>query len=151
MSQQAWNQLRDLMELQERMSRLFDHSLERGEGRADGEPAGAADWVPPADIFETKTEFVVKLELPEVSQSDIDVRLDENRLVISGERRLTGEAKREDYHRIERGYGRFARSFTLPDKIDRERIEASYRDGVLRLTLPKREEHRPKSVSIQVK
>jgi len=151
MSQQSRNPLRELMDLQERMNRLFEGNLERGASREDDDIMRGGDWTPLVDVFETKDEFVIKIEIPEVEQRDLDVRLDENRLTVSGERRLSEEAKREDYHRIERGYGRFIRSFTLPDKVDPGRVEAAYKDGVLRLTLPKREERRPKTVKIHVK
>jgi HSP20 family protein len=151
MSQAYWSQIRDLMDLQQRMNRLLDHSLERREAEGDHELERGQDWTPLTDIYETKNEIVLKLEIPEMAQRDIEVRVDENRLVVSGERRLSEEAKREEYRRIERSYGRFARSFTLPETIDREGIEAAYKDGVLRLMLPKREERRAKPITIQVK
>jgi HSP20 family protein len=147
MKQRDANQLRDLVELQERMNRLFDFT----RGRGDDELGQGADWAPPADIYETPEAIVVKLELPEVDQRGIDVRVDEGRLLIRGERRLGEEVRREDYLRIERAYGSFARSFALPETVDRERIEAAYRDGVLRLTLPKRAQAGQRSVTIQVK
>jgi len=93
---------------------------------------------------------VIKLDLPEINRDDVKVSLNENTLSISGERRFENEQKRENYHRVERSYGQFYRSFTLPPNVDRTSIDAKFKDGVLKLTLPKREETKPKQIEVKV-
>ena len=157
MSQRDWSQIRDLVDLQDRMNRLLDYTHERSRPIGPSPPnpeddlSQATDWVPLADVFETPAAIVIKLEVPEIDRSEVDVRVTENRLVISGQRQMTDEARREDYYRIERSYGRFSRSFVLPETVDRERIEAAYQNGILRVTLPKRQDWQPRSVSVEVK
>jgi HSP20 family protein len=151
MSQRDWSQIRDLVDLQERMDRLLDYTNERSRSGRDDDLSQASDWVPLADIFETEAGLVIKLEVPEIDRREIDVRVTENRLVISGQRQMSDEASRENYYRIERSYGRFSRSFSLPETVDRERIEASYENGILRVTLPKRTDWTPRTVSVEVK
>jgi HSP20 family protein len=151
MSQRDLSQIRDLVDLQERMNRLLDYTNERSRVSGESDLSQASDWVPLADIFETEAGLVIKLEVPEIERREIDVRITENRLVISGQRQMSNEATRESYYRIERSYGRFSRSFALPETVDRERIEASYANGILRVTLPKRHGWTPVSVSVEVK
>ncbi len=154
MSQRDWSQIRDLVDLQDRMNRLLDYTTERSRG---GRPGGeddlsqASDWIPLADVFESGAALVIKLEVPEIDRNEIDVRVTENKLVISGQRQMTDEVKRENYYRIERSYGRFSRSFALPETVDRDRIEASYQNGILRVTLPRRDDWEPRSVTVEVK
>jgi HSP20 family protein len=150
MSQRDWSQIRDLVDLQERMNRLLDYTNERPRVRED-DLSQASDWVPVADVFDTGTALVIKLEVPEIERSEIDVRVTENKLVISGQRQMSDEARHEDYYRIERSYGRFSRSFALPETVDRNRIEAAYLNGILRVTLPKREDWEPRSINVEVK
>ena len=119
-----------------------------------GFPYGQADlattaWQPPVDIFETETEIVIKMELPEVRKEDVQVNLEERTLTIRGVRRLENEDRRDGYHRIERFYGEFARSFTVPANINRDGLKASYKDGLLRVVLPKAEEARPRQISVE--
>jgi HSP20 family protein len=102
------------------------------------------------DIYEQDGNIVLKAELPGVDPKDVDVRVENNVLTLRGERKLDNEVKRENYHRVERSYGAFSRSFTLPNVIDTEKIKAEYKDGVLRMTLPTREEAKPKQISISV-
>jgi HSP20 family protein len=141
---------RDMLTLQDRMNRLFDESF-----RAISKSGGEEDWTlgswsPAVDIYEQNGNIVLKAELPGVEPKDVDVRVENNVLTLRGERKLDNEVKRENYHRIERAYGSFSRSFTLPSVVDTEKIKAEYRDGVLRMTLPKRDEAKPKQITINV-
>ena len=146
-----WEPFRDLVSLQERMNRLFEDSF-RGTGRAAGDEDWAlgGSWAPAVDIFEQGGDIVLKAELPGVDAKDVDIRVENNILTLRGERKLDNEVKRESYHRVERSYGSFSRSFTLPTVVDTDKIKADYRDGVLRVTLPKREEAKPKQITISV-
>lgn len=149
MTLQRWDPFRDLVSLQERMNRLFEDSLSRSK-TTDQEMAMGA-WTPPVDIFETAESVILKADLPGVDQKDIDVRIENNTLTLRGERKFLKEAKEEDYHRIERSYGVFSRSFQLPGTIDQNRIMATHKDGVLEVQLPKREDTRPKQIKVDVK
>jgi HSP20 family protein len=145
-----WEPFRDLVGLQERMNRLFDESF-RGINRTGGEEDWVGgSWAPAVDIYEQNGNIVLKAELPGVDPKDVDVRVENNILTLSGERKLDNEVKRETYHRVERAYGSFTRSFTLPNVVDTEKIKAEYKDGLLRMTLPKKDEARPKQISINV-
>jgi len=145
-----WEPFQDLLAIQERMNRLFDETLQRTRSR-DEEDISAGLWAPPVDIYETENEIVLKAELPEIDQKDIDIKVEDNTLTIRGERKFEQETKKENYHRIERAYGKFSRSFTLPNTIDQEKIKASYKDGILKLVMPKREEKKPKQITVEVK
>ncbi len=143
-----WEPLKDLLTLQDRMNRLFDDSA---RGLRPGEEAlSNALWSPAVDIYETDTEVILKAELPEINQKDIEIQVENNTLVLRGERKFEKEAKRENFHRIERAYGAFARSFTLPTSIDQEKIRADYKDGILKIAMPKREEIKPKQIKVSV-
>ncbi|MFZ4987003.1 MAG: Hsp20/alpha crystallin family protein [Blastocatellia bacterium] len=107
-------------------------------------------WTPKCDIYETDHEIVVKVELPDVKREDIKVSIENNMLTIRGERKFEEETKRENYHRVERSYGEFRRTFTLPDFADPGKVDADYRDGMLRVTLAKKDEVKPKQVEIKV-
>ncbi|MEW5975539.1 MAG: Hsp20/alpha crystallin family protein [Acidobacteriota bacterium] len=143
-----WEPLRDLLTLQDRMNRLFDDSMRSVRGT--DEALSSALWSPPVDIYETEGEVILKAELPEVNQNQIDIKVENNTLTISGERALERDAKRENFHRIERAYGSFSRSFSLPTTIDQEKIRAEYKDGILKLTMPKREETKPKQIKVSL-
>ena len=106
-------------------------------------------WAPAVDIFEDENSIVIKMDLPEVRKEDVVVNLDGQTLTIQGERKLEFDEKRDQYHRIERTYGQFARSFTVPPNVNREALKAEYADGVLRLHLPKREESKPRSITVE--
>ena len=136
---------RDLGVLQDRMMRLFDDA---GRGWRKDEPAATTTWSPSVDIYETDTEIVVKAELPGIERKDISLNLEKNVLTLRGERRFEKETKEENYHRIERNYGGFSRSFSIPATVDEEKIRAEYRDGVLRIALPKKEQVKPKQIQI---
>ena len=141
-----WEPLKDLLTLQDRMNRLFDESV---RGIRPGEEAlNSALWSPAVDIYETENEVILKAELPEVNQKDIDIQVENSTLTLRGERKFEKEAKRENFHRIERSYGAFARSFTLPTSIDQEKIRADYKDGILKVVMPKREETKPKQIKV---
>jgi HSP20 family protein len=146
-----WEPFRDLMSLQDRMNRLFDESYRSTQrGGTDDEWALGGSWAPAVDIYEQGTDIVLKAELPGVDPKDVDIRLENNVLSLRGQRKLESEVKRENYHRVERSYGTFSRSFTLPTVVDQASIKAEFKDGLLRLTLPKREEAKPKQIQIHV-
>lgn len=136
---------RELFDLQRGINQLFDASF--GTPR---EEIALKAWTPAVDVYEDENAFLIKLDLPEVNRDDVKVSLNENTLSISGERRVENEEKRENYHRVERSYGQFYRSFTLPPNVNGGAINAQFKDGVLRLTLPKKEEAKPKQIDVKV-
>jgi HSP20 family protein len=138
-----WDPLRDLMEFQERMNRLFDKSVTRTR-REEVLPRGM--WTPSVDIYETVHAIVIDVELAEINIDELVVDVERDVLTIKGERPLSKEAKPEQYHLIERSYGPFSRSFTLPESVDSTGIKGNYRDGILTLKLPKRA---PKKIAIE--
>ena len=140
-----WDPFRDLNLLQDRMNRLF---YDAGRGWRADEPAATTTWSPAVDIFETEGEIVVKAELPGMERKDITLHLENNVLSLRGERKFEKETKDENYHRIERSYGAFSRSFAIPATVDEEKIRADYKDGVLNIVLPKKEQARPKQIKI---
>jgi len=145
--------LRNLL-IQDPFRGLFDfqrRALSDAIQNLDSEGAAVGAWTPAVDIFEDENSFVIKLELPEIKREDVKVTLDKNVLTISGERRLENEEKRDHYHRVERSYGRFFRSFTLSPNTNMEGISAEFKDGVLRLSVPKKEEARPKQIQVEIK
>jgi HSP20 family protein len=137
---------REMLDLQRGINQLFDSSV----GRTSNEGVGLSTWSPAVDIYEDDAAFIIKLELPEVTREDVKVNLHENTLSISGERRIENEDKREGYHRVERSYGQFYRSFTLPPNVNAEAINAQFKDGMLRLSIPKKEEAKPKQIEVNV-
>jgi HSP20 family protein len=141
---------RDMLTLQERMNRLFDESFKTIGRSGSPEDWAAGSWSPSVDIYEQNGNIVLNAELPGVDAKDVDVRVENNVLTLRGERRLEGDVKRESYHRIERVYGSFSRSFTLPSVVDADKIKAEFKDGVLRMVLPKRDEAKPKQIAISV-
>ncbi|OLE86282.1 MAG: hypothetical protein AUG08_15150 [Acidobacteria bacterium 13_1_20CM_2_55_15] len=112
------------------------------------EPLSTTTYVPSVDIFETDNEVVVKAEMPGMNANDIDVRLENNVLTLKGERHFEKDAKEENYHRIEREYGTFTRSFALPRTVNGDKVSAEYRDGILKIVLPKKEETKPKAIKV---
>jgi HSP20 family protein len=143
-----WDPFKDLLSLQDRMNRLFDESVRNV--KPGDEALSSAIWSPAVDIYETDDEVVVKAELPEVDQKDIDIQIENNTITLRGERKFNKETKKENFHRIERAYGAFSRSFTLPGTIDQERIRADYKDGILKISMPKREETKPKQIKVAI-
>ncbi|HVO11522.1 MAG TPA: Hsp20/alpha crystallin family protein [Vicinamibacteria bacterium] len=144
-----WEPFRDLVSIQDRMNRIFDDAF-RGARQGDDDWALGGTWAPPVDIYEHDGNLVLKAELPGIDPKDVDVRVENNVLSLRGERRFDQEVKRESCHRVERAYGTFSRSFTLPNVVDTGNIKAEFKDGVLRVTMPKREEAKPKQIQIQV-
>jgi HSP20 family protein len=132
--------------LQDEVNRLFEDNFTRERsGHAD-----LATWAPAVDIYETENELVVKADLPDLQDKDIDVRITNNTLTIRGERKFEKDVKEENFLRIERTYGAFMRSFSLPNTVSSENIRAEYRNGVLTLHMAKREESKPKQIKISV-
>jgi len=132
------------------MNRLFEESY-RGRAAAtehEDEWALGGTWAPAVDIYEHEGNIVLKAELPGVDPKDVDVRVENATLTLRGERKVDQEIKRDHYHRVERSYGGFSRSFTLPSVVDTDKIKADYDNGVLRVVLPKREEAKPKQITI---
>ena len=115
------------------------------------EPEGNRPWAPAVDIYETDNELVLKADLPEVELKDLDVRVENQTLTIAGERKFERRADAKGYHRVERSYGRFARSFAVPGAFDTDQIGASFRNGVLTVSLPKREAAKPRQIKVEIK
>ncbi len=144
-----WEPFRDLLSLQERMNRMFGE-YRQSAGPSDDDWALGGSWAPAVDIYEQGNDIVLKAELPGVDPKDVDIRLENNVLSLRGQRRLETEVKKESYHRVERSYGSFSRSFTLPSVVDQAAIKAEVKDGILKLVLPKREEAKPKQIEIAI-
>ena len=140
-----WDPLRDMSIMQDRMNRMFEDA---GRGWRGDEPSSTTSWSPAVDIYETEGEITVHAELPGVDRKDIALNLEKNVLTLKGERRFEKETKQENYHRIERAYGAFSRSFSIPAIVDEEKIRAEYKDGILRISLPKKEQVKPKQIQI---
>jgi HSP20 family protein len=145
-----WEPFRDLVAVQDRLNRIFDDTF-RGNPRGTEEDwALGGQWAPSVDIFEHEGNLVLRAELPGIEPKDVDVHVENNVLTLRGERKFESEVKREKYHRVERAYGTFSRSFTLPNVVDTEKIKAEYKDGMLQVTLPQREEAKPKQIQVAV-
>lgn len=136
---------RGLSTLQDQFNRLFNETL-----RTQGDESAMTAWAPAVDIYETPNELVVKADLPDVNEKDIDVRVENNLLTIHGERKFEKSVTEENFLRVERAYGSFSRSFSLPNTVNAEAIRAEYKNGVLNVTLPKREESKPRQVKVTV-
>jgi HSP20 family protein len=140
-----WDPFRDMVTLRDRMNRLFeDMSTPKGEQK-DIMPGA---WAPSVDIYETENEVVLTAEIPGVDEKDVEIKVEDNNLTLRGERKFEKETKEENYHRIERSYGSFFRSFALPSYIDQDRIEAEHENGGLKIRMPKRSELKPRKVKI---
>lgn len=140
-----WDPLRDSITLQESMNRLFKDTFgpiaEKSEMKGDS-------WNPSVDIYETDDELILTAEIPGLDEKDIEIQIEDNTLSLKGERHFAKETKEENYRRIERSYGSFCRSFSLPGHIDQEKIKADHGNGVLKITMPKKKELKPKIVKI---
>ncbi len=132
---------------QDRFDRLFNDKFWRFLGAED---LASRSWAPAVDLYETDQNLVLKAELPGVNPEDVELRVENNTLYVKGERKFENDAKDANYHRIERAYGSFTRSFALPGSIDPDKVSAEYKDGVLTLTVAKREEAKPKTIKINV-
>ena len=146
MAVMRWDPFRELNTLQDRMNRLFE---EANRGWRSDDPSSTTSWSPAVDIYETQNEIVVKAELPGMERKDIELSLENNVLTLKGNRQFEKEAKDENYHRIERSYGTFSRSFSIPAVVDESRIAADHRDGVLTITLPKTQKAKAKQIAIK--
>ncbi|OGW60635.1 MAG: heat-shock protein Hsp20 [Nitrospirae bacterium RIFCSPHIGHO2_01_FULL_66_17] len=144
-----WDPFKELDELQNRLSTLFGRAPVRKDGGRE-EAMTLAEWAPLVDIIEEEKEYRIKAELPEVSKPDVKVTVQDDVLTIAGERTFEKEDTGRKYHRVERAYGSFARSFTLPEDADAARVNAEFKDGVLVVHLPKSEKARPKSIEVKV-
>src|SRR5271167_2574151 len=140
-----WDPFRELYSLQNRMNRLFE---EQYSGREESLTAGA--FVPAVDIYEDEHSIQLKLEVPGIEEKDLDIKVENNTLTVSGERKLEVEEKEENFHRVERRYGSFTRSFTLPSTVSTDDIQADYDHGVLKIRLAKRAEAKPKQIKVTV-
>ncbi len=144
-----WDPLRDLSGIQDKMNQLFEDTFSRTRGR--DEALGKGMWTPAVDIFETEEAVMVKAEIPGVERDQISVEVKDGILTLHGERKFEKEVQEENYHRIERAYGTFHRSFSLPSSVEQDRISAKFKDGVLEVTLPKKERAKPKQIKVDVK
>ena len=138
-----WSPVRDLAAIEvDRLNRMFEAAF-------SGEPLAGGTWVPAVDVYETtEKDVIVKADVPDIKREDLKVTFENNVLTIEGERKFGTETTHEQYHRMERGYGAFRRSFTLPATVDAARVEATYADGVLTVKLPRREESRPRQIQV---
>jgi HSP20 family protein len=141
-----WDPFRDVLTLQNRLNSLFQDY----RGQNEGDMVSTAAFVPPADIYEDEHKIVLKLEVPGLKQEDLDIQLENNTLTVRGERKFEKEEKEENFHRIERRYGSFFRSFTVPTTVNSEGVKASYDAGVLRVELEKKAEAKPKQIKVQI-
>ena len=139
-----WDPFRELSTIQDRMNRLFQdaYSPTREEGLS------SAAFAPPADVYEDENHVTLKLEVPGIEEKDLDIRVENNNLIIKGERKFEKEEKEENFRRVERQYGNFVRSFTLPATVDTDNINANYDKGVLTISMPKRAEAKPKQIQV---
>ena len=144
-----WRPARDLLGIRDEMDRLFDEFFGNLPEQFGGE-GGQGMWVPAVDISETDRELIVTAEVPGAKKDDIKISVHDNTLTIKGEKKQEKETKEENFHRIERSYGAFQRTFTLPTIVDASKIKATYKDGVLKIRLPKKEEAKPKEIPISV-
>ena len=140
-----WDPFRDLVTLREKMNRLFEEAF---TSRGEEKDLVASTWTPSVDIYETENALILTAELPSLEEKDIEIKIEDNTLTLKGERNLEKETKEENYHRIERSYGSFYRSFTLPRNIDQDKIHAESGTGILKITMPKKPELKPKKVKI---
>lgn len=138
---------KEFAQLQDRLNRAFSDAY----GRSDEALLSSGSWTPPVDIYQNgEHELVVKAELPDMSRDDIDVTVDKGTLTIKGEKKFATEVKEDQYHRVERRYGTFSRSFSLPPTVDATKVAADYRNGVLTVKLPVREEAKPRQIKVDV-
>ena len=143
-----WEPFRDLVSTQDRFNQLFNDTFARAFG--DQQEVSPRAWIPPVDIFETGDSLVLKAKLPGINPDDVEIRVEDNTLYLKGERKFEKEVKEENLHRVERSYGTFTRSFALPNTINADTVKAEYESGVLTLTMPKREEAKPRTIKINV-
>lgn len=142
-----WEPFRDFSAMQDRVNRVFNEFY-RG---VDDDVMRRGVWVPPVDVYQNgKEELVIKAELPDLSKDEIEITLENNSLTIKGEKKMDQSVKEDQYHRVERVYGTFSRTFSLPPTVDTGKVAADYKNGVLMITLPMKEEAKPKQIAIKV-
>ena len=140
-----WDPFREFTTLQDRMNRLFHDSF-----ATEGHEEALSRFAPAVDVYEDEHNVSLKIEVPGIEEKDIDVRIENNTLTVHGERKFEKEEKEENFRRVERSYGSFSRSFTLPNTVDVEHVSAHYDKGVLKITLPKKAEAKPKQIKVNV-
>jgi HSP20 family protein len=145
-----WDPFRELEDMNERLNRVFGRSALATAPAATTQGLFSFDWAPSVDIAETADAFEIKAELPDVKKEDVKVSVEDGELRISGERKRDKEEKGKKFHRIERSYGSFMRSFALPPNVDDTKLAAEYKDGVLNVRLPKTEQVKPKAIAVKV-
>ena len=143
-----WEPFRDLVSTHDHFNQLFNETFARAFG--DQQETSPRTWVPPVDICETEDSLVLKAELPGIKPEAVEIRVEDSTLHLKGERKFEKEIKEENLHRVERSYGTFSRTFTLPSSIDSDKVKAEYQNGILTLTMPKREEAKPRTIKIDV-
>jgi len=151
MAIQRSDPLRDLLQLQERMNRMFEDALARSGGAAESESLVAGGWRPPVDIYEQGAQYVLRADLPGVPPDGVEVEVEADALVLRGERKADAAVSRDSYLRTERPNGKFSIQITLPPSVERSAIRASQKDGVLEVVLPKKEERAPARLTIDVR
>jgi len=144
-----WEPFRELLTTQDRLNQLFNQAFSQAFG-PEGQELSSRTWAPAVDIYETEQNLVVKAELAGIDPKDVDIRVENQTLFIHGERKSEKDVKEGAYHRVERSYGAFSRSFSLPTTVNTENVTADYKDGILTVTLAKREEAKPKTIKIQI-
>jgi HSP20 family protein len=141
-----WEPFREFSTLQDRMNRLFRET----QGNSQDESLTSSSFAPAVDVYEDEHNVTLKIEVPGIDEKDIDVRIENNTLTVHGERKIEKEEKEENYRRVERQYGSFTRTFNLPPTVDAEKVQADHDKGVLRITLPKKAEAKPKQIKVNV-
>ena len=142
-----WEPFREFSTLQDRMNRLFRESY---SGSGQDESLTASSFAPAVDVYEDEHKVTLKIEVPGIDEKDIDVQVENNTLTVRGERKIEKEEKEENYRRVERQYGSFVRTFTLPQTVDAEKVSATYDKGVLNIELPKKAEAKPKQIKVNI-
>jgi HSP20 family protein len=142
-----WDPFHDLLSLQDRMDRLFQDTVPRNKGYEQSLSAGF--WSPAVDIYETDDAVILNAELAGLNKSDVTIEIKDSTLILKGERKFEKNIKEENYHRIERSYGSFSRTFSLPPTVDQAKVSAAFKDGLLEIKIPKLAETRPKQIEIK--
>ncbi len=145
MNLMRWEPYREIATLQDRLNRVFGGTLARPQGEDE---MNLAAWAPPVDIAEEKDRILITAELPGFREDEIEIQTENGMLTLRGERKFEKESDGKSYHRVERSYGQFVRSFSLPNNVDREKIKAHFSDGLLKVDLPKREDAKPRTIKI---
>jgi HSP20 family protein len=143
-----WNPFNELEDISNRLNQIFGRPVV--SATADQQMLKGADWTPSVDVSETDKAYLIKAEIPEVKKEDVKVTIDDGMITIQGERKMEKEEKGKKFHRIERSYGSFVRSFRLPDGVDESKVKAEFKDGMINVTLPKSEKAKKKAVEVAV-